>query len=1456
MNGEATLPATQRAYTLRLTGSTKEDAVWRDWLWRTHEAVNRGAKAFGDWLLTLRGGLDHALADGDPGERQQRRIILALSWLSVESVNGAPSPFIVPQDRDAGGCKDWRTVEALREILRARGLPGEEAESWVNDCQPSLEAAIRSDAVWVNRSQAFDAATEQIGPSLNREEVWDLLERFFGSRDTYLAPVSDASEADGGESGGRAEDEEAKDLVQKAGQWLSNRFGTGQGADFSRMAEVYAAIGTWAAHAPAGMLGSNLVGQLAGDLGQFEPASRDLTGIKRLISGPGYKSATRNLLDAIAKMPAVDADMLAKLVETAAEDRQKCSEKVGGKGHRAWSDHILQAVESACGFTYLGGADGPARHTQFAVMLDHAARRVSQTHSWVKRAEAERRRFEAESRKLHAVPADVCRWLDAFCAARSQTSGAVSSYLIRKRAVTGWAQVVESWAKAECRTEQDRIAAARALQDDPELDKFGDIQLFEALAADDASCVWRVDDRPASQPLLDYVAATDADEKRRRFKVPAYRHPDPLLHPVFCDFGESRWPIAFAVHRAASRQADSEQAVARKREALQRMTKASPRATTDEARARRAAALTDAQQSLAEAERGSAWLQQPRALTMTLWTGSAFHPADLRWQSKRLGHDLALRQPRAENGAVPGTRAERLGRAAAGAADTTPVSVMGLYDLKEWNGRLQAPRAQLRAIARIRDDATLPAEEQARQLSRLIGRIRWLVSFSARLQPQGPWTLLAERLGLRPDPLYWPHAEENKKRQGQAKLILSRLPGLRVLAVDLGHRSAAACAVWETVTQEQVEEACRRAGRPLPTADSLCLHLTHEGRTTIYRRIGAETLATAAHPAPWARLDRQFLIKLQGEETPARLTSPHEIQDVETLEKELGSVALPDRSLRVDELMADIVRTVRLALLRHGRRARIAFCMTTDKQLIAGGREKPLTDEARVDLLAAALAEWHELTTSDRWSDAWARQQWDACLVPLLADQALPVAQGEETSRQRRVRQEEVTSALRPVAEQLGRNPALRMKLHVLWATHWREEDQRWRKRLRWLRNWILPRRKQDAVDTSIRRVGGLSLTRLATIRSLWQVMRAYRMRPEPDDLRKNIPGRGDDHLAQFGQSILDALERLRENRVKQLASRLAAAALGLGRELTARSETRFAACHAIVIENLTNYRPEDKRTRRENRQLMNWSSAKVKKYLAEACQLHGLHLREVPAAYTSRQDARTGAPGIRCEDVPVPEFLKPGGFWHREMLRARAHLDQGAAAVSVYDQMLLDLAARWEKRPEAEWKMTRPLRLPRRGGEVFVSTRMEPYVGSEGRIRFPFAQADLNAAGNIGLRALLDPDWSGRWWYVPCLPAPSHIPLEDRTRGSAAIEPGRTLPTDAGQASQTSAAPTRARSGRRRRAGAQERRAVNLWRDPAPESLIGSTWHATKEYWDNVAITVITQFLRPCNCLTAEAHP
>jgi hypothetical protein len=168
---ELKVTLSQRAYTLRLRGFDPKDSTWHDALWATHEGVNRGAKAFGDWLLTLRGGLDHNLAASkitakgnkparhpNLGEIKNRRIALALSWLSVESKEGAPADCLVPHDYGivAQRRSNWKSLDTLRDILAKRGASNGEIDAWVSDCTECLVARIRDDAVWVNRSKMFD----------------------------------------------------------------------------------------------------------------------------------------------------------------------------------------------------------------------------------------------------------------------------------------------------------------------------------------------------------------------------------------------------------------------------------------------------------------------------------------------------------------------------------------------------------------------------------------------------------------------------------------------------------------------------------------------------------------------------------------------------------------------------------------------------------------------------------------------------------------------------------------------------------------------------------------------------------------------------------------------------------------------------------------------------------------------------------------------------------------------------------------------------------------------------------------------------------------------------------------------------------------------------------------------------------------------------------------------------
>ncbi|WP_058868187.1 type V CRISPR-associated protein Cas12b [Chloracidobacterium thermophilum] len=1464
MPQQAKPPVTQRAYTLRLRGADSNDPSWRDALWQTHEAVNRGAQAFGDWLLTLRGGLDHTLADtpvkggkGKPDpdptdeERKARRILLALSWLSVESKLGAPAGLIIAFGTEAAEERNRKVVAALEEILKSRGVDQNEINAWKKDCSASLSAAIRDDAVWVNRSKAFDEAVESIGSSgssgssLTREEPWDMLERFFGSRDAYLAPAKGSED----ESSEAKQEDQAKDLVQKAGQWLSSRFGTGKGADFRRMATVYEAIAKWDGKASLEMAGDKAIADLATALSEFNPASNDLQGVLGLISGPGYKSATRNFLNQLAAQTTVTQQDFVSLKDKANNDAQECKQNTGSKGQRPYSNSILEKVESVCGFTYLQDG-GPARHSEFAVILDHAARRVSLAHTWIKLAEAERRKFEEDAKKIDQVPEAAKDWLDRFCLERSGVSGALEPYRIRRRAVDGWKEVVAEWSKSDCKTVEDRIAAARALQDDPEIDKFGDIQLFEALAEDDAVCVWHKDGdaakAPDPQPLIDYALAAEAEFKKRHFKVPAYRHPDALLHPIFCDFGKSRWDICFDVHKNMQ-------------------------------------------------------TPFPRALCLTLWTGSEMKRIPLCWQSKRLARDLALGNNTGDAGASEVTRADRLGRAASRAASNVTksdvVNIAGLFEQADWNGRLQAPRQQLEAIARY-----VEKHDWDQKAEKMRNAIQWLVTFSARLQPQGPWCAYAKIHGLKEDPQYWPHADTNKNRKGHARLILSRLPGLRVLAVDLGHRYAAACAVWEALSTEafQREIKGRTILRGRTDGNALYCHTRHKAngkeRVTIYRRIGADTLPDGKpHPAPWARLDRQFLIKLQGEEEGVREASNEEIWAVHQLEAALGRpVSLIDRlvasgwggsdkqkarleglkqlgwdpadkpSLSVDELMSSAVRTMRLALKRHGDRARIAHYLITDEKTTPGGIKETLDEKGRIDLLQDALVLWHDLFSSRGWRDDTAKQLWNAHVAKLHGYKA-PEEPGEDSSgAERKKKQRENREKLYDVAKALAQDVTLREALHDAWKKRWENDDERWKKQLRWFKDWVFPRgnhasdptirkrqlinpsggngrrgnhasdptirkrqlinpsggngrRGNHASDPTIRKVGGLSLPRLATLTEFRRkVQVGFFTRLKPDGTRAETK-------EQFGQSALDALEHLREQRVKQLASRIAEAALGVGRvrrpvegKDPKRPDVRVdEPCHAIVIEDLTHYRPEETRTRRENRQLMTWSSSKVKKYLAEACQLHGLHLREVSASYTSRQDSRTGAPGVRCQDVPVKEFMR-SPFWRKQVKQAEAK--QAANKGDARERLLCDLNARWKDRTAADWEKAGAVRIPLQGGEIFVSADANSPAAKG-------IQADLNAAANIGLRALTDPDWAGKWWYVPCDPA-SFRPVRDKVDGSAVVNPDQPLRQSAQAQSGDAAKDKNGNKG-----AGKSKEVVNLWRDISSSPLECIEFGEWKEY-------------------------
>lgn len=127
---------TQCAYTLQLTSISPEDQSWRNTIWKTHEAVNYGIKQFGEWPLTLRGGITPTLNHRDTGdsgdkERRYQRRLLALSWLTVESALGALKKYkyIGATGEDDLKERNYKVIEAFKQILQEQGLLKDEIET-------------------------------------------------------------------------------------------------------------------------------------------------------------------------------------------------------------------------------------------------------------------------------------------------------------------------------------------------------------------------------------------------------------------------------------------------------------------------------------------------------------------------------------------------------------------------------------------------------------------------------------------------------------------------------------------------------------------------------------------------------------------------------------------------------------------------------------------------------------------------------------------------------------------------------------------------------------------------------------------------------------------------------------------------------------------------------------------------------------------------------------------------------------------------------------------------------------------------------------------------------------------------------------------------------------------------------------------------------------------------------
>jgi IS605 OrfB family transposase len=348
----------------------------------------------------------------------------------------------------------------------------------------------------------------------------------------------------------------------------------------------------------------------------------------------------------------------------------------------------------------------------------------------------------------------------------------------------------------------------------------------------------------------------------------------------------------------------------------------------------------------------------------------------------------------------------------------------------------------------------------------------------------------------------------------------------------------------------------------------------------------------------------------------------------------------------------------------------------------------------------------------------------------------------------------------------------------------------KWEQRNDGKNHWLVMEKTGVACYEPVKLAGqrGLSLARIEQLDSLRQrcisLNRVLRQNiGEPAKLGKSKRGI---ELPDPCPDILDRLDALKEQRVNQTAHLIVAQALGVRLKPHEKDEKDRAArdIHGeyeripgrqpvdfIAIENLEYYNMTQRRERSTNARLMKWCRRQLRNKLIMLCEPYGLRVVEVWPADTSKFCSLTGVAGFRAVELNPDDT--ENFRWKKHLIRLR-EADAGKRKLddedrkesqrikALFDQLAelnKDLLAERDK-ARAEGRHLRPnwrtLLAPMPLGPLFVPasatetiTRRNKKTGKDEQVvifklvngrRPTVLQADINAAINIGLRAIASP--------------------------------------------------------------------------------------------------------------------
>ncbi|MDR2459299.1 MAG: type V CRISPR-associated protein Cas12b [Deltaproteobacteria bacterium] len=1305
-------------------------------LLKTYIAHSQAASSVLDGVLTELGRLPASFVNEySKGKRKAAMLFLFSSWIVSESITERTAKFVIAKGTDPPEERRKKVAEAFERILKDEGLSEEQIEEWRVTCRYTLSADINKASVLVNRKAlAAEDAKKRGLACADAEGARYIIDAFYGSMYDLLKlyiPKEDKPVYTN------------ENCSIDCTNLLSNRFGKGKGANFQKLHEIYTRIMLWS---------GTWLCSLQGTLGMSDeapPGTPSLTGLLEFLFqsellpfywdtvpdlnkfldflGKKYHmSQTMTLLEELGKRGTdtpLDQVMIGRLGRAALMSSARCLNFESDKGPKEYLTLMMNDASEASGIPF--EAEGPSREFYVSTMAE-ALQRFKSHMSWVARRERARQSQAAKGKELmKTVHPKTVIALNEFRAKQKIDSGAVEDCEISEAEIAGYKQLYELWAAKKCETETGRLKVLEEFWETIPCDQRGSISLFRHLCSSDELPGWPKEEfdpltDATPEDLIAYVKARNDLSGATRRKIPMLQHIDPYLSPVPLRFGEGR----MGVKQDAKTYPDGN------------------------------------------------FFQY---LTLTLWNGTKFVNCLGYWDSKRINDALAFKS------SAKGPEA--------------PCQLHDLYTKLKHSPITIRPNKKAQSKLRVLGKGE---NIDSKSLERIQESMTWAIDFHIKIWPYGPFhrSTSTKNEEHNAKPIYQAVIPP-KKNQSVMVDIGWDLSGIKILCLDLGRNNSLALSFMHPTTAEALEALCLQNEVPIPTPSDLWCHVPVTMRndevlvkkTLIFRRTGPDILDDGkANSTPWARIGEQYLPKLPGESAKDR----RELSDDEIVALHNADVLLGIGEPYVKRLMSSgfgqgkckgnqrerlnrILKNPSLkqappcppakgknpslkqappcppaeekdpSLASVSRTAIVAvneLVVTTTRVIghFFNLSKIPLLlkDESPLQV-AKGLQNWWDLL---RYKDKdivldTAAKLWDCYIKPLPGYQDLFLAYSK-----RQLGKASGSKYLKfvQIAQSLMNTDLDKIARHFKEAL---EEIEANLVKVKYTaHSFLFPCRFGTVEDgLSARQMGGLSHLRIdAMNRLIYKVMKPLAFH-RANKLAEGGVAKGSSgfDITEVGKIEKVIVQRLVAQRVDEIVSIVTTNALGTywknaknGKSSTGPGSGDEKLCPIVVMENLDSLTPNLGRTMSENRLISTMRAGGIREKLKQRCRRLGLMLIEVDPAETAAVDSRTGAFGMRAREISAAKFMSQPGI-RKKVEEARVRSEKGTALAE--DWLWISIDDRLKSLSKSDLAKTANVFIPSKGGALFLS-------GDEKSSRI--IHADINAACNIGLRALTTPSWVG----------------------------------------------------------------------------------------------------------------